>query len=790
MLKIALIGKTQDFFNYYADSFSTDEITVVTPNPSIADLARKRFDSLGKSVNSITISQFMKNELNQLLSEEILENYKGKSELVLLLGAIWKKIGRGADYINFKRAFNLLTEFRSFSVSDHVLETVLENYDEELSHGVLWLHRFLNELELIDEHKSYFLLSERLREGDLDPAYPVNKKIIFYGFDFLTASQVDMLKSFALRDDITLPFYKEAFDKSSNLDWIKWFDEHNLEILNLGSACGLEDQKEIFRFPKNYMGKMMLNLPVKEASMDIVLGTKRMSREHYQEVPFDNIKTKLSVDLFTESFKKLMGVIEDKINTTDIPNDELRFLVQDKIMEWSQAKDYRTIKAALIFLQKLNDWEELSDENTTLAKFDFQIISESVQLDLPRINIVNLTNETSVRVRSFADIEDVKGSKILFAMNSNHGGVQGVGSNYSENVEKYLISIGPIRRAELDMEVLKCKFKEFVDDNQVTLLIEEGLIEHDTGISQLFNDIPLNLQEQQIDFKTKKEYIKPIIQPDVIEKISASRLQKYLECPRKYYLSYVNQLSPQVGFDSELNVLELGQIEHKIIEDYFQTKDTWDEEFFEKLIFSVLKSYTIDKNIESIDEYLVEVKAYTFNAINSLIHLKDHFKFKYNFELPFRSVENNIKYNGSIDLYAKNEEVDLIIDFKRSNRVFSSFTSILNFEQIQLWFYLRRLKKLNIISEGKTLFLGYIDLSNIENSLFFTNNKAMIKDFKKISRFGKIKEIEELTEFVESYSEFENDLMKRLSEDKEYLPKPFNKNSCGFCPLKNICPRE
>jgi CRISPR/Cas system-associated exonuclease Cas4 (RecB family) len=66
----------------------------------------------------------------------------------------------------------------------------------------------------------------------------------------------------------------------------------------------------------------------------------------------------------------------------------------------------------------------------------------------------------------------------------------------------------------------------------------------------------------------------------------------------------------------------------------------------------------------------------------------------------------------------------------------------------------------------------------------------MIKDFKKISRFGKIKEIEELTEFVESYSEFENDLMKRLSEDKEYLPKPFNKNSCGFCPLKNICPRE
>ena len=110
-----------------------------------------------------------------------------------------------------------------------MLEAVLENYDEHLASGVLWLHRFMNELDLIDEHRSYFLLAETLRQGDLPVEYIVDKKLIFYGFDFMTASQVDLLKALALRDEVVIPFYSEAYKQTNNFDWINWFDEYNME---------------------------------------------------------------------------------------------------------------------------------------------------------------------------------------------------------------------------------------------------------------------------------------------------------------------------------------------------------------------------------------------------------------------------------------------------------------------------------------------------------------------------------------------------------------------------------
>lgn len=790
MLKINLIRKTQEFFKYYAQDTSQEELTIVTPNPGLADLVRNRFDSVGRIVNSVTISKFMKDELNALVSEDVLENYKGKSELILLLGAIWKKIGKGDDYISFKRAFNLLTEFRSFSTSDHVLETVLENYDEELSSGVLWLHRFLNELELVDEHKSYFLLAERLREGDLPPEYIAEKTIVFYGFDFMTASQVDMLKALALRADIIIPFYKEAYERTSNFDWINWFDEHNMETIDLVETNCEEFESSLYRFPKNYLGKQLLSLPICEDKMDIVLGTKNISREQYQEIPFDNMKVKIPVDIFSEDHKKVSQLLEDLILEGPISTNEVREEIQKTIQQFIIDKEHRAIKSCFIYLKKINEWEQLSDENNVLNKFDFNILRESSVLDLPRVNITNLSTETQISLNSLSEIEGIKGKKIAFALNSNHGSIKGVSANYSENVEKYLTSIGPIRRAELDTEVLKSKFSEFIEDNQVMFLIEEGLIEHDTSVSNLFSKINTSTLSQPIDIKNEKKYYDlKKISSDLL-RVSASKLQKYLECPRKYYHGYISKLNPSIKFDSELNVLELGQIEHKVIEDYFKTKDELDEEFLEKLIYSILREFLKDKQIEDINEYFIEIKAYTQNAIIALANLKKQYQLKFQFELPFSEDLNSLKYNGSIDLYAANDNLQMVIDFKRSNRVFTSFTSILKFEQVQLWFYYLRLKGLKKIVDGKDIVIGYIDLSNIENSMFFTNNKDVLNDIKKQTHFSKIKHIEEFEEKAQEYFEFEDGLIERLKCEKDFLPNPLKKDSCNFCAIKNICPRE
>ncbi|MBT4792318.1 MAG: hypothetical protein HON90_12170, partial [Halobacteriovoraceae bacterium] len=328
MLKLALIGKTQDFFSHYAEEVDTNDFIVITPNPAIADLARNRFMSLGKSVNSLTISKFIQEQLQVLVSPDLLDNYKGKSELLFLLGAIWQKANLGKDFIAFKRAFNLLTEFRSFSVADNVLETVLENYDPDIAKNVLWLQRFLNQLELIDEHGSYFLLSERLRTGDLPPDYVVDRKLVFYGFDFLTASQVDLLKSFALRDEVIVPFYQEVYEKTMNLDWIRWFDDHNLEKENVGVKQDFEKKCDLHTFSKNYLGKQLKSYFNEEQHDGFVLGTKRLSSEHLQEIPFGKLKYKIPVNLFDEPYSEVLSDFTELVKHKKIENNKVRVFLQ------------------------------------------------------------------------------------------------------------------------------------------------------------------------------------------------------------------------------------------------------------------------------------------------------------------------------------------------------------------------------------------------------------------------------------------------------------------------------
>jgi hypothetical protein len=793
MLKVLLTKKNDDFFEFMANTVH-DHVIVVTPNPQAADLVRKSFDSLGKTVESITISKFIKNELNFLSDDEVIENYKGKAELVLLLGAIWKKIGKGSDYLSFKRAFNLLTEFRSFSMSAQVLETVLEHYDSNLGEGVLWLHRFLDEMGIVDEHKSYFLLAERLREGDLPPDYSFDKNLVFYGFDFMTASQVDMIKSFALRDNVYIPMYKDSYEKTQMLDWIRWFDGHNTETTDISSNEIELKEIPLKRFPKGYFSKALNS--VQEKDFSIVLGTKTLTRENIQELPIENLVMKLPVDLFSFEHKNIFDLLEQKIKTIEeMSTFDLREELNDLTRNYIEHEKYRELKTVFTILNTLNEWEELSSDNTSVGEFDLKILFESSVLDLPRINLTTLSsNQNTSQVKSIKNIDEYKEEKIIFGIHSAHGSIKGVGANFSENVEKYLASIGPIRRAEFEMNILKCRLEEFISENDVEIFMEEGILEHDTNWSKVLSGIQLNPVELGIKTDYKKEYTELKVEEQALKKISASRLQKYLECPRKYYFQFINNLSPQIEFGNELSVLELGQIEHKVIEEYFHKTTKVDEALFEEIILNTLENYTSKKVISPKlhEEYLVEVRAFTWDVINTLSQLVIDLGFSPTFEFPFNITLNEIKYSGSIDclLTSKTGNQKIIIDFKRSNFVFSTFTSISNYEQVQLWFYLQRLNELETISVDDSLLIGYIDLSNRGNSMFFGNDKDFIANIKASTQYSKFKLIDELSETLEDYKQFEDELILKLKNDKEFNPIPMNSKSCGFCSLKNTCPRH
>ena len=786
MLNIVLIHKTNDFF----DALISEKIlagTIVTPNPKIADGVRKRLPSQG-AIDAITISKFIKNELTALGDQEVLERYKGKSELILILGAIWKKIGRN-NIVDFKRAFNLLTEFRSFSISDQVLETVLEHYDEELRSGVLWLHRFLAQLELIDEHQSYFYLSEKLRAGDLLPSYETQRNIVFYGFEFMTASQVDLIKSLALREDVVIPFYKEVYESSEAIDWIRWFDDHNTKIVDLGEPIQFLNKRKLFRFSKNYMGRV-LEQEVGEEEKVLVLAEKNITRESIQELPFTDLKFKSEIDLFNEDFLSLISEVDSWLVTGPQAIAKIEEKLKHHLDYLIEFKKFREIKCGLLLSDKLQQWQGLAEENNQLDVFSFEIIKESVSLDLPRVNLATLSSSASNEVISIQDIEFIKEKNVVFAMNSNHGSLKGSGAQYTENVEKYLSSIGPLRRAELESELLKSKFKEFLTDNNVDLYVENHLLEHDVSISRLFSFLEIENTSVFLKDPIRKQYNLLVKEDFSLSRLSASRLQKYKECPQKYYLQYLAKLSPQIDFKDEINVLERGQIEHKILELYLKQNSEYDEQKHHDVIHHVLAKYLKQKKVTSQKDILVELKAYTTSAIQSLIRLKQNYGLYFHFEYDFDVQEEGIQYLGSVDLFAESDEHQFIIDFKRSNRIFTSFISILNYDQIQLWFYYQRLNKLNKIVPTKKIWLGYMDLSNLENSMFFTDDFEQAKSFKQDVFVAKVKALDEMQEFLSTYKEQEENLVQALRRDKEFPPRPLDKEACQFCTLKNICPRE
>lgn len=789
MLKILQIEKTNDFFQYQAKNINS--LSVITPNPQVADLVRKQFSLYDLDVETLTISKFIKDELNHLEIDEILENYKGKSELTLLLGAIWKKIGKEPNITKFEKAFNLLTEFRSFSLSDQVLETVLDEYDSELKESVLWFHRFLNELEIVDEHKSYFLLSEKLRTADINPSYPQDRQIIFYGFDYLAASQIDLLKSLALRNDVIIPIYKEAYAKAQGMDWIKWFDEHNLELIDIASEKANKPNLNYSTYPKGYLAKFL-----KQNSQEIrniLLGTNDFSREYLQEIPLTGLKSKTSVNLFEEDYSACRFQLENYVNHTDKTVEDLRDYLQQLIKESVEKANYRQMKSYSLILNKLNLWESLSDSNKTVNSFDLSIIMDSSELDLPRTNLATLQAGDKGSIKNLKSIDELKGTSVWLVLNEQYLSISSSGSKFTENVEKYLASIGPIRRAEFELNVLKAKLKELALENELFLLVQEGMLEHDTGWSDLLESFQLNQYLKPLDFNQSNFNAAVKVHPVSLDNLSASKLQKYLDCPQLYFQQYGLKQSPIIDLPSELSVLDLGQLQHKVIEKYFDKSSAYIEDQHIELIQFYLNHWCEGKKLNPYkkQEYFIEIYSYTRKTIELLCELKEKLAFEHKFELDFSIEKEDLLLRGSVDCFLHNSQTStkIVLDFKRSNSVFMSYKTILEYEQIQLWFYLMRLKEKGLLELSDRLAVGYIDLSNQENSMLFVNDEQLAAELKTFG-FKKISTFENLEEQVGTYDVLENETIGKMKKEISFLPHPRSDKACHFCGIKNICPKE
>ncbi len=791
-LSVKLYNQSDDLF---ADDFwmsESKQTIVVCPSPSEADRVRAHLvkDERFSSIDVITISKFISNQFS-ILEEP--PKISRKSELLLYLSIFWKTVFPDYNYQRFIQSFTLLTELRGTTLELETVEEILEHYHPEVRNGVKVLWSSMDNAGMHDEHSSYSLLASAYRSTPSPFEHLSEEKIVFYGFGHLSGVQIDLLKSLAIRQEVIIPYRKSLYQKRYQTDWISWI--HTDEIDNV-SESEFDLNLKTVRFPKNRMAETLTKLEVENG--DILLGTSRPSLRDYLEVPIDGLFFKTPLDLlgdlftnFESKIRVLFGENKDQI----IETQTILVSISEYQKKCLEENNFRGIKALNLLKETIKEWLELASSNQQISIFDWEVIRNCTHLNSPRIyQAPHLgLKPRNGKIFSFTDVVDIENDrKVLVCINSSHSAFKLASSEYSQEVASLLSALGPRRRAELDFLKAREEFREVLNKTKVTLLIEEGLVEHDLGWAEMLKGVAFDVisqKNEQIKERVDLISLSPKRKVEIKLPISPSRLQNYIECPRKYYYQFIEKVNEKAIKQTILEPRFLGEIEHAVVENFLNKEESWNNQKHQALCISelqeMLKKHKITLERSDYLSALQEVRIFSKNGIIFLLALKEMLP-----EPIFKFEDKYIdgEYAGRVDLIIETSLGVGVLDFKRSGASIPAKGEHESFEKIQLWNYLRHIER----GDKEYLFWGYLCLRDLSESLLYSAWDEVSSDsFEEKDINIKINKIDqEKLKFDQSeFSQKESDAFEKLKKDSLWLAKPLNKKVCTFCDISNLCTR-
>jgi CRISPR/Cas system-associated exonuclease Cas4 (RecB family) len=761
---------------------AVEETVIVTPSPIIADSIRSSIDS---KYDVVTIAKFISNYL-EFFNIDLGDQYKNKSQLMTELILVWKTLNPNLGYEEFKKSFNLFTDLRSYSVDFDTISSVLHEYDETQKNSVLAYYQYLSTQQIHEEHSRYFLLSESIREYSVD-LIENKRNIIFVGFTFLSATQVDLVKALSILHNVYIPFPKEVYELSTDADWIKWLEDYK-------TKKNLVDSKPIRKPLKtSYFSKKNLSSALKakndNTSGDVLFLSKRSKINEFFATAVKESYFKTKSSLLENPLERIFKEIENEyfpdIDSSVIATDLLLFLKSELKIKM-QKQDFLGIKSCTLCLNIFSNYIEKSVRNSEFSLIDFKLMKEVALLDAPRTSFSVLSqNKSQSKIYDLSNLDEIdrRSTRPLYICACSEFASLGASDKtYTETVESMLFEIGPIRRGAFEFAINKQQIVEKFDDS-VELIMETNLLNTDLHLNSIFSDYELD------EMHLPKTYFQnPIeeslnVEPIDVRDISVTRLQSYIECPRKYYLSHIDKRSLFIEFDSTLKAVDLGRIEHKVIEEYFKLQNEWNEEVFQSVVNSQLAIAIETRSIEETSIMSAEIEVYEY-ARNGVEYILKMLETEPSLELYF---EKDFKKDGELLRIGRADCIGLtankifIIDFKRSQGSIPSKKEIETFNKIQTWFYL------NAINDqySKTdIYIGYICLADLSESVFVSN-----MDEKKTWKQGKFYFLKTFEEAFEQYCEFEANVVTKLKEDMVFSVAPRDSKSCRYCDFSNICSR-
>lgn len=757
MLEVIFYQSTEDLARVSASPVSLLSPLIICPSPIVADGLRRL---MPENIEIITISKWVTDYLKT-------KNLKrsNKAELMLRLSSVWRHYFPTEEVHFFFKSFEIFTDLRSFSLNLDLLSEFLKELDAVTTKSILLFWTFLQNEEIIDEHLSYQVTS----------SFEVETPIWIMGFRHLSGIQIDMLKTISEKTEVKVFFPKDVYRESLNTDWIRWLvPEEKIEM-----AAEVKKLK-VIHFPKNKLNLVLSSMKKMIPNFDLVLASSNLTFNARQEVALENLFFKSPEDLFKVRRLELFEDFGRDVLMGPVSLEDFLKNIEERKIKALELEDFLLYKILLLLVLALEFYGEFQK---SIDNFSLEILKMVLELNSPRASLVTLAPDPKNRILELNELPYKKSTyPLVMVAASNYGPLKSQEGRYSEKMIEALRVIAPVKRPGLDFSYLKSELIQTLSNVNNILLMEEGLEVIDLSWREILKDFEIEVIKLKADYKlkVKKDYLQPLIKPGphIPRNLSSSRLQVFMDCPRKYYFSYVEKIDHRPALRLKIAADEMGIIEHEIIEGYFTGRIIdvnliLDSKLHEEQCRTALESFMSNHKIV-LDEKnklttFYELLHYTQNGIEFLI------KFCHQnqaFEIEFeRSLGGNPwGLVGSIDclVHLPDNKVALF-DFKRSGTAIGSKRDTLAFLKIQIWVYLLVFLKR---FPGKTIHTwGYLNLSEIQASQIYDETQTCVLDEVRTNNF----------------QVFLEDLIKDMKTEIHFQAAPKTHNVCDFCEVQLFC---
>jgi RecB family exonuclease len=783
MLQIVYFTGKDEFIEF-VESKQTENL-FVTASPAKADTIRTSLkDPLRSDV--ITISKFTGDFASMLWpSLEDRPKIKKKAELLLNFGILKNKYLPWLTFEDFKDAYGVFSDLRSFSLQYEVISQVLAEESENVRLAVELFWKLLDLTGDIDEHGAYAQLAEQLRSADEIDVFK-KKNIIFWGFQHLNGQQIDLIKALAIRYRVIIPFPARLENSLRPTDWISWLLDGATEIVHPAQI----NSKPILQanlIPINSR-EIASTLKYKLEKHDqVILGVSKLNPAHSSLIPYNSVNFKIPLSLIDNEIRQLHDEIEQLSKELSLRE------LQDWLKEKKVNSSLKMLKAIQLFEDACEYFLNVTDQLIIIDRFLLKLIQEVSLLNQPRNYLIPiLSKEADIELLDLSSIDQIHGKgRVFICIDEKFQDILSLTSKYSEDIQKYLSPIGPLKRSELDLQFKKWELESLIEKYNVIFLMPQDVLKHNLIWKKILEEVNFTNNIVSLRDELKKENINWYLGKKFNGDFSASRLQTYLDCPKKFYFSHVEKLFPNIKLKKDIDPKISGTIVHKIIEEFIKLKTTQEFDLpFTRTIFDVfIQQEQLSLPFEVYEQRLIQLHHRAHNGIEFLKSIEKNLNISIPWEIEKKFEILDRKLKGQIDCIGETETHLFLLDFKSTKSAASSFKEIEEYESIQLWIYAQAARKMKMENSNRPIVFGYIVLDDPEDSLLISDDEEMVNNLKAL-KISRTKKIDDFEDALEKSQQVTDSLMQKIFEESSFVIKPRKSEVCFFCELNPVCPRK